>query len=230
VPTSAGHAFGRDKLLAVWPSVLGGAPSVRARQLVQAVSAGEGGYGLATYRRLSIPEGVTIGTTSDSNNWGAVQCGTKLPCSPSCFVATDSSPRLITDANPRGLYDSCYRRHATPEEGAAAYLKTLVANRAGVRAILESGSATSMARAMFESGYYEGYGPTKEARIANYAKGIMYNATNLSKALGEPLLVSLPESSSVPAPGSSASASGGAGAVALVAIGLGVVLWARGKR
>src|SRR5262249_10090465 len=95
------HAFGRRVLAAVWPAVLGEEPTVTELQIVAAISLGEGGYGRATYNLRSIPDGALLSMVSDSNNWGAVQAG-KPPCRSDAFMATDTSPRLITQDNPRG--------------------------------------------------------------------------------------------------------------------------------
>ena len=219
IPSST-DAFGRATLAAVWPTVLGETPSALELQAVQAVSRGEGLYGRATYKLLSIPDGALIATVNDSNNWGAVQAG-HPPCDPaSSFVATDSSPRLQNAENPKGYYNICFRRHATPEEGAANYLRTLLVHhgRSVVRTAVRTGSAQAIAQAMHDTGYYEGFGPTVFDRIKRYADGIFKNAGDIAANLKEPRLVTRNH-------GAAAATTGRVSANA-IAVGLGVAVGA----
>jgi hypothetical protein len=191
----------REILAHVWGLLFETPPTQAELQLVQAVSKGEGGYGLATYQLLQVEPGegygTVIGTTSQTNNWGAVQAGEAVNgvCDPATsFMATDSSPNRKTAENPKGLYYACFRRYATPELGCESFLKTLLIGsktfpRGSVRDAVASGSADEVARAMYETHYYEGFGATAEERIGHYADAIAKNAASIASALGEPLLV-----------------------------------------
>jgi len=212
--TAAGDTFGRDVLERVWPTLFGDAPTLVERQAVQAVSRGEGGYGRAPYRLLSIPDGAVISTVSDSNNWGATQCGHGAPCGATCFEATDTSPNKKTPDNPKGYYNTCFNRHATPDDGCASYLKTLLVKRPSVREAVKTGDADAIAAAMHATHYFEGFGATVEERIANYAKAIESNASELAASLGEALEVrrgggGVPSSPSSPEPTPSEPRPGG---------------------
>ena len=196
--TASNDAFGRDVLQRTWPQTLGDVPDQRELQLVQAVSRGEGGYGLASYALLDIEPGpnygAVIGSSTQTNNWGATQAGSP-PCDPATsFMATDTSPNRKTAENPKGYYNACFRRNPTPEAGCASFLKILLVGssshpRQGVREAVRTGSADEVARAMHASGYYEGFGATVEDRITNYANAIAKNAERIAVNLGEPLLV-----------------------------------------
>lgn len=191
----------RATLAHVWSLLFETAPTQAELQLVQAVSKGEGGYGLATYQLLQVEPGENygkvIGSTQQTNNWGAVQAGEAVNgvCDPATsFMATDSSPNRRTAENPKGLYYACFRRYATPELGCESFLRTLLIGsktfpRGGVRDAVATGSADEVARAMYESHYYEGFGSTVEDRIGHYADAIAKNAASIATTLGEPLLV-----------------------------------------
>jgi hypothetical protein len=205
----AAHAFGRKILESVWTRVLGTLPTTAELQMVGAISVGEGVYGRGTYRLLSIPDGAVLATVSDSNNWGAVQCG-KPPCRDGCFMATDRSPRLITKVNPKGYYNVCFKRHPTPEKGAEDYLNTLMVKRPTVREAVRTGSIPATALAMYRTTYYEGEGKTEGERIAGYAAKILTNARAIAGELGEPLRVHLGSPSGGSPPPGSGDPSGGA--------------------
>lgn len=238
---AADHAFGRSVLASVWSSALGSEPTLAALQVAGAIAAGEGGYGRAQYRLLSIPDGAVVSTVSDSNNWGAVQSRDKPPCTPTSFLATDSSPRLKSQANPKGLYNHCYHRHPTPEDGARSFLKTLIGSRKGVRAVIDSGDASRVAGAMFDSQYYEGFSANPRDNIRAYASMISRNAAAIANALGEPLAVSASELPDQVGPsdspwwqsgtsGAEQTTEGGGGSSWLLLVGGGLTLLALSKR
>ncbi len=188
----------RSILEHVWGLLFETPPTQAELQMVQAVSKGEGGYGLATYQLLQVEPGegygTVIGSSQQTNNWGAVQAGNP-PCDPNTsFMATDSSPNRKTAENPKGLYYACFKRYQTPELGCESFLRTLLIGsstfpRHDVKAAVASGSADEVARAMYESHYYEGFGATEADRIGHYADAIAKNAASIASALGEPLFV-----------------------------------------
>jgi len=192
--TAATHAFGRRVLAAVWAPTLDTQPTTAELQAVAAISCGEGVYGRGRYRLLSIEPGESYGkiisTVNDSNNWGAVQTRDQSP--ESSFLATDSSPKLKKPANPKGYYNIRFKRHATPEIGAASYLRTLLTGqRATVRAAIRTGSAVAIAEAMHATGYFEGFEATVPERIRGYASRIAANAKEIASALNEPLMITM---------------------------------------
>jgi len=233
------HAFGREILKSVWVPTLGGEePTVAELQMVGAISSGEGGYGRAVYKLLDISPGENYGhvlsTVNDSNNWGATQKKAKAPeCDVNSFPATDSSPRLVSPQNPKGYYNACYHRHATPQDGAISYLRTLMIARPTVRTAVRSGDANQVAREMFRTHYFEGFSKDPEKNIRAYAGRIRGAAERIARELGESLAItggtseSFPESDSpwwqghdIGTPGQSAESSGSSKGSGIVAIGL----------
>lgn len=113
-----------------------------------------------------------------SNNWGAIQHRSP-PCNPptvaspgvpGCFPFRDSSPQ--PDGTSRG-YAVCFRVYATPEEGAEALVRTVYSSRR--RSVLEAARRAdpyAFSAAMYNTRYYEGFGPTREVRIQNHYKAM----------------------------------------------------------
>lgn len=118
-------------------------------------------------------------------NFGAMQCGARPDggaCPEGCFPAGDTSP--VT-----GAYLACFQAHATPEAGAAAFVRLVAVSRPGIAAALETGNARAIAEAMYEAKYYEGHGATVEDRIAGYAVALERNARiNAAQARVEQLV------------------------------------------
>lgn len=203
----------REILKKVWPGVMGEEPELPELQAAQAVTRGESGYG-STWK----------GACEGSNNWGAVQAGPP-PCGTNCLY-TDTHPN---DDGTSTRYDICFKTYATPEEGAAHMLRILFlrdrAKKAGVLKAAKSGDLKAFSTAMYDSGYYESFGPTREARIAYHTKGLRYNAKIIAQNLDEPFVDELPK----PLGGRRKTSTSGrkAAAVVLGAVGVGLLLAAR---
>lgn len=167
-PTRFGDKQARDYLAAAYVQLFNVPGSLNALQIAQGVSRGESYYGQATYKNLA------DGTSqTGTNNWTAQQCGSmRPPCAVPCFEATD------TRAN-GDRYQACFRRFATPEEGAAAFLRTLYQQRPEVLAAANAGDVDLVAERMRASKYYE-------LPLTRYQKALNTNVDKVAKALGEP--------------------------------------------
>lgn len=148
-------------LLTAWRDY--GAPLPGALQAVQAIARHESGPGYG--------DGM-----GNANNWGSVHCTTGPPCGEGCVEHAD------TDSQGQP-YVTCFRRYATPEEGARDLLRELL-RRPPVREVLSSGSANAIAHAMHRTRYFE-------MTPGLYGQAIARNAESIAKALGEPLIVTL---------------------------------------
>lgn len=154
--------WARSILTSVWRDEFG-APSPGGLQAVQAIARHESGPGY----------GDGLG---GANNWGSIHCTSGPPCAETCVEHVDN------DATGQP-YATCFRKYATPEEGARDLLRELL-RRAQVRAVLSSGNAGAIAHAMRQTAYFE-------APVGVYATAIARNAKAVSLALGEPWLVTL---------------------------------------
>jgi len=128
------------------------------------------------------------------NNWGAVQVpGTAREmdqppptCPPGSAICTDTRP---TDSGKSVPFQVCFDAPATPQQGAATFLRTLLAQRPPVADVIASGNADAIASAMHRTHYFGGFGKTDAERIGNYAKAIASNASSVASGVGEPLMV-----------------------------------------
>jgi hypothetical protein len=165
--TESADAFGRRILVNVWPKLLGHAGSPTELQIAGAIARGEGYYGRAVYYDRGSP-------IRDTNNWGAVQALSRPPCPADAFEATDHH----ADGTE---YQACFRRYATPEEGARDFVRNLATGRrSSVAPLLRSGDVDAVARAMRVGGYFE-------LAADKYADAIERNAAAIARALGEPI-------------------------------------------
>lgn len=202
------HASARRILTSAFAQV-GITPNAAALQAAQAVALGESNYG-AGWK----------GEGKGSNNWGAVQAG-RLPCGPDAFVYKDTHPNPDGTSTP---YEICFRKYETPEAGAAHMLQILFTRKgakdAGVLEAALSGDLKAFSQAMYNSHYYEGFGATPEARVANHHKMLRANVERIAKALNEPIAADQPRRKA-----------GGSKAPLLLlgALGLGLVLVKRGR-
>ncbi len=153
--------WARSILNTVWRDF--GAPAPGELQAVQAIARHESGPGYG--------DGM-----QNANNWGSIHCTTGPPCGDACVEHTDTDASGTT-------YTTCFRKYATPEEGARDLLRELL-RRSPVRQVLASGNATAIASAMRSTGYFEA--PTEV-----YSAAIARNAKAIAASLGEPLIVSL---------------------------------------
>lgn len=210
-PNAASRQAARAALSEAWDQVPGLPPKTDAAlQMVQAVALGpEGSDGGGCWGRCP---GVC-------HNWGGVQ----LPGSPVTHDGSEpdcpdgSSPCVDTTPQSDGSsksYGVCFKTYASQADGAVDYIRTLVLRSNDTQAAVGTGDAHAMAVAMYESHYYQGFGATKEERVATYAKAIDAAATRIATSLGEPVYVTLH---------GNGSASSGDDPVAWLALGAGAL-------
>lgn len=149
-------------------------PSVAELQLAAAVARLESHYGDAWSKRVQ----------PNPHNWGNVTCGHRAPCAEGCFEAPDSDPDT-------GKYASCFRRYPSAVAGAGGMLHELY-RREGVPDAMRRGDAHAMAAAMYDTGYYRGFGPTRAERVAGYTKGLVIRRQAVAETLGEPVATGEP--------------------------------------
>ena len=93
-------------------------------------------------------------------------------------LALDTSPVI-------GPYFTWFWSFSDDVDAAKKFLEVLVLQRPGVRAILDSAGPDELARAMFESRYYEGFHKKDpEANIRDYARMIGATGALIEAALG----------------------------------------------
>lgn len=201
--------FGRDALLIAWPLVLEEArgskypevqalgaepgPNLSELQIAGAMAQLESNYGLSSYTNKKTGEKAVL------NNWGAIQAG-KPPCGDNFEV---------TDTGPQGEYNFCYRRYATPADGALDFLRHLTIKRPhswtamktgdideySVRMhswtppLVSLGAGTGSSKLNLDPitkmpGYFEQPPLTPKGR----AFGLEFRAVNIANTLGEPLM------------------------------------------
>ncbi len=175
---------------AAWLQKLGENPTRHALVLVMAVADFETRLGDAG------------GTWRGEHNWGAIH---KRPLTPaeasillghSVYPTGDEALRtargLLTaganealhlDKNDVGPYFAWFWAFDNDTDGAAKYLEILVRNRPGVRAILDTASATDLAAAMYASHYFEGTSRDPRENIRAYAARIEQYAARVESAL-----------------------------------------------
>lgn len=157
-------------------------PSRSETQFLQAVCYLETQYG-AGWR----------GAGRGSNNWGAVQGG-RPPCDPQrCFEYTDTAPQ--PDGTSRA-YRICFKRYASPVDGAADVACVMYRQRPGVLAAATCGDAYEVSARMYDTMYYQGFGHNREERIARHHKRMLHILGEIATACGE----SLPDGGEPPLP------------------------------
>lgn len=168
------HEWARNVLYKAFLRVMKREPTLAELQMVQAVAAAETNYGKGW-------KGAGVG----SNNWGAIQCCKPKDgvCPPNSFLYEDTHP-LPDGTNEK--YQICFKSYATPEDGAADLIYHIfVKRRSAVLPAVASGSLWGFSEAMYNTGYYEGHGKTKEDRIAGHVKFLQRRLDQITKALGE---------------------------------------------
>lgn len=176
----ATHTEARAWAQAGTEAALGREPTYNEVLFVQAIALLESGYGAGW-------KGDGVG----SWNMGAVQGG-KPPCDPSkAFLYTDSHPNADGTST---KYEWCYRKYPTPEAGMQDVARILY-----VQMKVDPTSIEAVSTQMYDAHYYEGFGATREARIANHVKALTNGVTRITTALKEPMppLVVSPEPSTV---------------------------------
>lgn len=164
----ASHSEARQWAQNGTAEALGREPTYNEVLFVQAIALLESNYG-AGWK----PPGV------GSNNMGAVQGG-KPPCNPeTSFLYTDSRP------NPDGTstkYQWCYKKYPSPEAGMQDVARILYVNMK-----IDPISIEAVSSQMYDKHYYEGFGATREERIATHVKALTSAVKRITTELEEPM-------------------------------------------
>lgn len=161
------HGRAREVLEAAFRQNFSRAGSLPELQYAQAVSLGEGGtYGSGCYTNRDTGE-----RHCSTNNWGALQCRQLPPCPAGCVEASD------THEGGAG-YQACFRTFATPEEGAAAFIRRLYGQGDTLR-LAGQGRYEDAVRAQRATGYFE-------LAADRYWDAVDKNVDRVAAALGEP--------------------------------------------
>lgn len=164
----ASHKDARAWAIAGTEAALGREPTLLEVQFVQAVALLESGYGAGW-------KGDGVG----SWNMGAVQAG-KPPCDPSMsFLYQDSHPQ---DDGSSVTYEWCYRKYPTPEAGMQDVARILYDQMA-----ITPTSIQAVSTQMYDKHYYEGFGATREERIAKHIDALNNGLEKITTALDEPM-------------------------------------------
>jgi hypothetical protein len=165
------HSRAREVLEAAFRNIFKRSGELPELQYAQAVSLGEGGqYGTGCYK--NIPAGTENCST---NNWGALQCGSKPPCPTGCIEATDSQKGTASTQ-----YQACFRTFATPEAGAEAFLRRLYGGSgSSVLSLARQGRYEDAVHAQRATGYF-----TLDAD--RYWEAVDGNVDRVAAALHEP--------------------------------------------
>jgi hypothetical protein len=125
-----------------------------------------------------------------SNNFGAIQAGTSW--TGATFQYTDTRPNADGTSTP---YVTKFRKYPSPIAGAEDLVRVVyqvqprgrMSREITVLPAATSGDSRKFSRALYETGYYEGFGPTPEDRINNHHRQIERALKTIAKALGEPM-------------------------------------------
>ncbi len=178
---------------AAWRALFGTVPTKHAVVLAMAVAEFETHLGDAG------------GTWRGEHNWGAVHKRSLTQAEATALAARGIAPTggdaavlsarailpptapdeaLHIDDSPSGKYFVWFWAFPTHVAAAKKYLTTLVANRPGVRSVIDTGTADDVASAMYASKYYSGVHKGDDAaNIADYARNVSAKALAIESAL-----------------------------------------------
>lgn len=209
------HAHARGVVLRAFREVFGRPPNEGEAQAAQLVGWLESHYGRG-WRSSGV----------GSNNWGAIQggiasgsCSPNTPppvCAPGAgFLHGDTQPQ--PDGSSKH-YMCCYRVYPTEEAGAADLIRVMYGGkRERVRQAAARGDLEGVSREMYDTGYYQGFGATREQRIAGHHKRMKRDLPRIAEAAGF-----------APAFNGAGGELGGAGAMGLAAVGGALLISAAG--
>jgi hypothetical protein len=174
------HQEARDHVVEGFTRTFGRTPTLPEAQILQGIGWLETQYGAGWH-----------GAGAGSHNWGAIQSG-RAPCNPATsFEYTDTSPNPDGTSTP---YRICFRKYPDDDAGAADLARVAYQRRPTVLAAASAGDIMGASTALYDTTYYQGFGPTREARIANHYKALLAAVQRIAGALGEPM----PDGSAIP--------------------------------
>jgi hypothetical protein len=141
---------------------------------------GEHNWGAVHKRSLTHGEAATLSAHSIAPTGGDVAVASAR----ALVVPTAADEALHIDDSPNGKYFVWFWAFPNHVEAAKKYLTTLIANRPGVRSVIDGGTADDVARAMYRSKYFSGvHKGDDEANIGDYAKNVATKALAIESAL-----------------------------------------------
>jgi hypothetical protein len=142
---------------------------------------GEHNWGAVHKRSLTQAEAATLASHSISPSGDTATASARAVVTP---TAPDEA--LHVDDSPNGKYFVWFWAFPTHVEAAKKYLTTLIANRPGVRGVIDGGTAGDVATAMYQSKYFSGVHKGDDAaNISDYAKNVATKALAIESALSE---------------------------------------------
>ena len=141
---------------------------------------GEHNWGAVHKRSLTQAEAATLASHSISPTGGDAA----VTSARAVVTPTAADEALHIDDSPNGKYFVWFWAFPNHVEAAKKYLATLIANRPGVRSVIDGGSAGDVATAMYQSKYFSGVHKGDDAaNIADYAKNVAAKALAIESAL-----------------------------------------------
>lgn len=192
------HAEARDWAFEGTKEALGREPTLAEVQFVQAVAFLESRYGQGWKNDC-------VG----SFNMGAVQAHMP-PCGDDSCLYTDSHPN---DDGTSTKYEVCFKRYTDAVSGMRDVARILYKQMK-----IRPDSIESVSTQLYDHHYYQGFGATRDERIAGHVKALTSALNSITTSLNEPM----PPPVGTSTPGNPYIAMWGLGAL----IGLGaVVVW-----
>jgi hypothetical protein len=178
--------------------VWGVEPLRHAAQLVQCVAVLESNYGQGWGAHVWDDLNALYGQGPHYPTWGAITAGAEW--TGKTFSHRDSRPATAAekaagkaDENGNVWYVTNFRVHESAAEAAQDLVRvvTLVEPKGYpprhklVMQAAKKGDPAAFSAALYDTGYYRGFGPDRAARIAGHHKAVLRSLAGICKALGE---------------------------------------------
>jgi hypothetical protein len=175
------HIDARTLLREGWRRCYGSELALPVAQCLQAIGWLETNYGMGWTE--------AIPGAAESNDWGAITAGAEW--TGATFEHRDSYPNPSKDPEavkkePNIWYTTKFRAYPTPQDGATDLVNIVYLTR--MRAVLDAakrGDTLGFSTALYNTGYYKGFGATPEARVARHHAAVLGAISLQVKALGE---------------------------------------------
>lgn len=155
--TAQAHANARQLAIEAFEDVVHAQPKTNELRMLLAVALHESTFG-AGWR----------GNGEGSNNMGALQAGSGW--TGETFATKDTHP---TSTGGSIAYEGQFRKYSSPLEGWQDLVRVLYIQSPATRVAAATGDPRAVAKAMRRAGYYEGQGPTQDARIGAYEQALV---------------------------------------------------------
>jgi hypothetical protein len=168
-------------------------PERSVAQLVQAVGVLESNYGAGWSNAVWDELDAMYGTCYPT--WGAITA--TMAWTGKTFEHRDSRPataaELAAGKGPNIWYITSFRVHDTAADAAKDLVRVVclaeprgyVPRHKLVMPAAKRGDAKAFSAALYDTGYYRGFGPDRDTRIAGHHKAVSSALARIAKALGE---------------------------------------------